>query len=150
MARQLLSLFVAGSCTAAAYGGPPVKDHAREAAEWAAELGFSLDYDEPPKPERITKPTYPRRAFEACVEGTVVVLIAIDTTGSVSASKVVESIDALDEAALACAKKWHFRPARHRGVPVGSVAVAPLNFRIYDDKAKRHSPCKGKAPAPLQ
>jgi outer membrane biosynthesis protein TonB len=41
-------------------------------------------------------------AAESCAEGTVVILIDIDATNSVSASKVVESRDGLDDAALAC------------------------------------------------
>jgi protein TonB len=88
----------------------------------------------------MTKPQYPRRAFEACVEGTVVVLIGIDAEGSVSASKVVQSRDGLDEAAVACVKKWRFKPARKAGVAVGTVALAPIGFRIYD-KHKGPGPC---------
>jgi TonB family protein len=149
IAMLMTCVIAAFGCTAV-YGGPPINDHAREAALMTAELGFTLDYDVPPKPERITRPMYPRRAFEGCVEGAVVLLIGIDTSGSVSASKVVESTDGLDEAALACVKNWHFTPARKGGVAVGTVAVAPVTFRIYDDKAKRHSPCKGKMTAPLQ
>lgn len=141
MATLLASLIAAVGCSAPAYGGPPVNDHARETAQMAAELGFPLDYDEPPKPERITKPIYPRRAFDACVEGTVL-LIGIDATGSVSASKVVESRDGLDEAALACVKNWRFKPARKGGIAVGNVAVAPVLFRIYNDK--------GQGPQPMQ
>src|SRR5215470_10009579 len=88
------------------------RDHSRESAKMAADLGYGLDYDEPPKAERITKPMYPRRAFEACVEGTVIVLIGINPDSSVRANKVDEYQDGLDEAAQACETNWDFRPAR--------------------------------------
>jgi TonB family protein len=148
--RVLVAILIAavgGSATA--QGGPPVTDHTREMLEMATELGFALDYDDAPKPKRITKPTYPKQALEACVEGTVVVLIGIDPTGSVSASKVVESVEGLDEAAVSCVTNWRFKPARKAGVPVGSVAAAPVIFRIYDD-AKQQGPCAGKTRSPLQ
>ena len=59
----LATLIAAVGGSVAAYGGP-LNDHAHET---------------------------PRMAVESCVEGTVVILIGIDATGSVSASKVVES-----------------------------------------------------------
>jgi len=144
VAASLAWLFVADRGIEAVYGEPPIRDHDRAAAEMAAELGFPLDYDEPPKAVRMTRPTYPTGAFEGCLEGTVVLLIGIDATGTVRASKVVESIDGLDEAALACVRNWRFKPAIKGGVAVGTVAMAPISFKIDDEKAKGKAPCHGR------
>jgi TonB family protein len=135
------------------YGGPQqnaVSDqmHLAETKEMAAALGLTLDYDKPPKAERITQPRYPRKAFDACIEGTVVVLIAIDVRGKVSATRVVESKGSLDEAALACVKEWRFKPAEKAGAPVGTVALAPVAFRRSSEDAA--SPCSGLAKAPKE
>jgi TonB family protein len=139
------------ACSAAAYGGPPTDSHASELARMAEELGFPNGYDEPPKPERITKPIYPKPAFAACIEGTVVVLIGIDASGTVSAARIAESVEGLDAAALACVKTWRFKSAKKAGVPIESVALAPVLFRIYDDKRGNSPPrCEGKTRAPLQ
>ena len=144
-----VALMAAIGPTTAVSSGPPVKDHSSEMLQMASELGFALDYDDAPKPKRIVKPEYPKQALQACLEGTVVVLIGIDATGAVSATKVVESIEGLDEAAIACVKTWRFKPARKRGKAVGSVASAPLVFRIYDD-SKQRGACEGKTTSPLE
>ena len=144
-----VALVAAVAPTTAVSIGPPVKDHSREMLQMASELGFALDYDDAPKPKRVVKPEYPKRALQACLEGTVVVLIGIDATGAVSATKVVESIDGLDEAAIACVKNWRFKPARKGGAAVGSVASAPVVFRIYAD-SKQAGACEGKTKSPLE
>jgi TonB family protein len=132
-------------CGAAAYAASPAENHSREVASLTEELGFPAEYDEAPQAQRITRPKYPKRAFEACIEGTVVVLIGIDADGAVAATRIAESIKGLDDAALACVNEWRFRPAKKAGVAVGSVALAPVAFKIYDHNDP-HSPqqCKGK------
>ena len=106
--------------------------HATEARAKAEALGCTLDPDEAPQPVKITRPDYPKAARKARIQGTVVVMIVIDANGRVSEAEVVESKPGLDDAALKCVKGWRFRPAQKAGVPVGTVAMAPVSFRITD------------------
>lgn len=89
------------------------------------------DYDQPPRIIRKTKPTYPREAFLAKMEGTVLVEFVIDVSGRVAQARIAQSIPALDGAALDAVRQWLFTPAQQRGRPVATLAVAPVEFRIY-------------------
>jgi periplasmic protein TonB len=89
-----------------------------------------LDYDTPPKPIALSKPKYPRAAFDSRLEGTVIVEITIDSRGRVAKAQIKQSAPGLDEAALKCVSKWRFRPALKAGKPVATVANAPVMFRI--------------------
>jgi protein TonB len=80
---------------------------------------------------RKTRPVYPRDAFKRGTEGTVLLEILIDAHGRVARARVLESIPALDEAALEAVRCWLFEPARHGGVPVATLAQAPITFSIY-------------------
>ncbi len=93
--------------------------------------GPVMDYDQPPRPIKITKPQYPQEAFIKKIEGTVVVEILIDATGRVVRARVLQSIPALDAAAKATVKEWQFSPAIKHGRPVATIATAPVTFRIF-------------------
>jgi protein TonB len=93
--------------------------------------GPVLDYDQPPRPIKITKPQYPQEAFVKKIEGTVEVEILIDASGNVARARVVQSIPALDQAALQTVYQWRFSPAIKNGHPVSTIARAPVMFRIY-------------------
>jgi len=90
-----------------------------------------MDYDRPPRPIRMTKPQYPQEAFVKKIEGVVIVEILIDKTGRVVRARVVQSIPALDAAAIATVKQWLFEPAIKGGRPVATIANAPVGFRIF-------------------
>ena len=90
-----------------------------------------LDYDQPPKPIKLTKPQYPQEAFVKKIEGTVVVEIVIDLTGRVVHARVVQSIPLLDAAAVQTVYQWVFQPAVKHGRPVSTRATAPVTFRIF-------------------
>ena len=74
------------------------------------------DYDEPPKIVKHTTPVYPPKSF------------------LVSRLRVVKSIPGLDEATLKCVAQWRFIPAKKAGLPVESIASAPVTFRITKKK----------------
>ena len=93
--------------------------------------GVVMDYDQGPRPIKITQPKYPPEAFVKKIEGTVEVEILIDITGRVSKARVVRSIPALDEAARQTVLQWIFSPAIKNGRPVATVASAPVTFRIF-------------------
>ncbi len=90
--------------------------------------GAVPDYDAPPEILRQTMPQYPQEAFLRKVQGTVVLLILIDTSGRVADTQVLQSIPLLDAAARAAVYGWRFRPALKRGIPVASLARAPVHF----------------------
>jgi len=84
----------------------------------------------PPVPVKQARPKYPKAAYEQRIEGTVLVEFAIDAKGGVTDLRVVESVPALDAAALECARKWRFKPATRDGVPVATKAALPVVFRL--------------------
>ena len=93
--------------------------------------GPVMDYDQPPKLLKQTRPQYPQEAFVKKIEGTVVVEIMIDASGRVIRARVIQSIPALDAAALQTVYQWVFAPAMKHGRPVATVAHAPVGFRIF-------------------
>jgi TonB family protein len=108
----------------------------REAATWAlAHVSGGRpreqQTDSPPKLLVQPKPQYPYYAYQKKIEGTVVVMILINSLGKVAYAEIRQSIPHLDEAALTCVRDWLFEPAQRGGKPVATVAVAPVTFRIY-------------------
>jgi len=93
--------------------------------------GPIMDYDSPPKPLKLTKPTYPQEAFVKKIEGTVTVEILIDSSGRVVRARVLQSVPMLDAAAIQTVYQWIFQPAVKHGRPVATIAQAPVSFRIY-------------------
>jgi TonB family protein len=93
----------------------------------------TTDYDRPPKPRKITKPDYSKPAFDARVEGTVLVEILIDASGYVDCARVLTSMPGtgFDAEALKTTYEWSFEPAVKDGRPVATIAHAPVTFRIY-------------------
>ena len=89
------------------------------------------EYDEPPRPIKITRPMYPDGAFNQKIQGTVLVEFTIDTQGRVTNAVVVKSVPLLDAAAIKTVYQWRFEPAIKNGKPVASTAHAPVGFRIY-------------------
>jgi protein TonB len=93
--------------------------------------GPVLDYDQPPRPIKLTKPQYPQEAFIKKIEGTVIVEILIDSTGKVIRARVIQSVPMLDAAAIRTVYEWVFSPAMKHGRPVPTIANAPVAFRIF-------------------
>jgi len=81
-------------------------------------------------PEAIEKPQpeYPEAARRAGVEGTVLVQALVGTDGRVKDTKVVKSVPGLDDAAVAAARKWVFKPALSHGEPVEVWVAVPVRF----------------------
>ena len=93
--------------------------------------GPVMDYDQPPRPIKMTRPQYPQEAFVKKIEGTVEVEILIDANGRVVSARVVRSIPMLDAAAVQTVYQWVFSPAMKAGHPVATRAMAPVTFRIF-------------------
>ncbi|MDC0708636.1 TonB family protein [Stigmatella sp. ncwal1] len=78
-------------------------------------------------------PQYPRRARNAGIEGLVMVRIIIGVDGRIEAShtRVIRSVPALDDAAVAAVSQWRFSPAvGHHGRPVRVIIDVPVQFSL--------------------
>jgi len=93
--------------------------------------GPVMDYDQPPRLLKQTRPVYPQEAFIKKVEGVVTLEIVIGVDGKVGRARVLRSIPQLDAAAIQTVRQWLFSPAVKAGRPVATIAQAPVSFRIF-------------------
>lgn len=84
----------------------------------------------PPKKVIDVRPIYPAAAREARIQGVVVMDIAVDPAGRVSAAKILRSVPELDQAAVDAVKQWEFTPTLKNGTPVGVVMTVTVNFTL--------------------
>lgn len=74
---------------------------------------------------------YPNRARELEVEGTLEVIIIIDTKGKVSSIDVVRSPhSSITIAARAIIATWRFKPAQNKGIPVRVRVRQVIDFSL--------------------
>ena len=73
---------------------------------------------------------YPPDAQAARIQGVVIIEATIDTDGRVHDAKVLRSIPALDDAALAAVRQWEFTPTLLEGVPVPVIMTVTVNFTM--------------------
>ena len=97
------------------------------AAEGAYRIGGSIA---PPGRTKDVKPTYPREAQRAGVQGIVIVELLIGPNGKVRDAHVLRSVPPLDKAALDAVRKWEFTPTMVNGVAVPVVMSATLTFTL--------------------
>lgn len=86
-----------------------------------------------PAPLVQVKPTYTSDAMRARIQGSVTLEVVVKADGTVGAVRVVKSLDrafGLDEAAMAAARKWTFKPGMFDGKPVDVLVHLVLDFRI--------------------
>jgi periplasmic protein TonB len=87
----------------------------------------------PPVVLEQTKPEYPAEARWRRIEGLVLVRLVIGTDGRVEAGsvRVVRSVAALDDAAVAAMARWRFSPAiGFGGHPVRVAIEVPFQFTL--------------------
>jgi len=89
-----------------------------------------MDYDSPPRPNKIIHPQYSTEAFLKKIEGTVMVEVLIDSQDRVARARVIQSVPPLDKVALVYVYQWTFHPAMKNGHPVPALVNAPLIFRL--------------------
>ncbi len=100
-----------------------------------------------PKPVRIVEPEYTKDARKKKIRAEVVIEVLVNARGRVEQARILERYllgkkktdpkklvptlgFGLEEAALAAAEGWMFRPARQNGKPVRSFFVFTLSFGI--------------------
>uniref|UniRef100_A0A7V0Z7S2 TonB family protein n=1 Tax=candidate division WOR-3 bacterium TaxID=2052148 RepID=A0A7V0Z7S2_UNCW3 len=93
----------------------------------------------PPKPSVITRPEpikkvlpkYPEAARAIGATGKVIVKVVVGTDGKVKSATIYSSFGnpACEEAALAAAKQWEFKPATKDGEPFEQSVRIPFDFK---------------------
>jgi periplasmic protein TonB len=121
----------AGDESPAPAPGPPAPAGYRAAAgDGPLEL---KDVARPPAVLEQVKPDYPRDARWQRIEGLVVVRVVVDREGRVDPARVrvVQSVPALDAAAVAAIVRWRFSPAiAHGGQAVAVIIEVPFRFNL--------------------
>jgi len=85
-----------------------------------------------PIPIYKPEPPYSEEARKAKYQGTVVVLIVVDTQGSVTDARVVKPLGlGLDEKALDTVRTWKFKPGMRNGIPVPVRVMIEVSFRLF-------------------
>jgi TonB family protein len=83
--------------------------------------------------EWMVKPKYPEGPLERNSEGLVALGAVVDTTGAVTRVDLVSSPGdrELEEAAIAAARQYRFRPYRIAGRVTEAYAIIRFDFKIY-------------------
>ena len=75
-------------------------------------------------------PIYPEEAKRTKVQGVVVLSVTVGANGQVKDARVIQSVPALDQAALEAVRQWTFRPGTRDGKPVDVVTDITINFAL--------------------
>ena len=105
---------------------PPPPPPSEQAREFYA-------FDEPPILVRYVSPKYPDLARQAGIEGTVLIRVLVGEDGKVINASIIQSdvTPAMEKAALEAAKKFLFKPAKQRTVPVKAHMAVPIRFKLH-------------------
>jgi TonB family protein len=95
------------------------------------EYGKVVPFTGEPTATRKVPPAYPELARQEGVQGTVVLAALVCEHGRVVATRVIDSIPMLDEAATNCVRQWDFSPADIRGLRVAAWTIVPVKFSIH-------------------
>jgi len=86
---------------------------------------------EPPRILESYPPEYPTDAKEWKLDGTVILTITIDESGTVSDAEVKSTTNPVfNDAALDAVKRYKFMPAKMDGQPVSVVIDLPISFML--------------------
>jgi TonB family protein len=86
----------------------------------------------PPKVLHRVEARYTREARANGIQGTVLIEVAVDETGTPQDVAVLSPIGfGLDGRAMDAVRQWRFRPAYKEGRPVRSVTTVEVKFRIF-------------------
>lgn len=124
-----------------------IEDEGKDNAEAVAQgPRIVAKADQGPKPIRFVEPEYTEAARKQNVKASVLVEVLIDETGRVIESKIVDRFlyekkgeppvpvskvgYGVEEAALAAAERWRFRPARHGGRLVQTYYTLTFRFGV--------------------
>jgi TonB family protein len=86
-----------------------------------------------PRVVKEVKPQYTQQAKDAHIQGSVLLAVVVDATGTVTDVQITESLDptfGLDDQAVAVAWQWQFSPATKDGKPVAVSIALQLTFTL--------------------
>jgi periplasmic protein TonB len=84
-----------------------------------------------PRVIQKAEPEYTPEALEAKLVGSVILSLVVDTEGNPTEIKLIKGLGkGLDEKAVECLQKWHFKPGMRNGAPVSVGATVEINFRL--------------------
>ena len=87
---------------------------------------------QPPKVISAPDPKYPKDARRAGKQGTVVLLLIVDTNGRPTTLSIIRPLGSgFDEKAIAAVSTWRFKPATFADQPVPVAINIEVNFRLY-------------------
>ena len=91
------------------------------------------EVDVPAVPISVSPIPYPRRAQDQGIEGTAEIILLIDRKGNVSSVTFRKIPHPMFKAPIIkTVKKWKFKPAMNKGVPVNMKAIKPVEFKLND------------------
>lgn len=108
----------------------------REGGLVGASGGTALELKQVARPPAVfyqVQPHYPRRARSEGIEGLVLVRVIIGTDGHVEpeSPRILQSVPALDAAAVSAVSQWRFTPALGKqGRPVRVILEVPVQFSL--------------------
>ncbi len=94
---------------------------------------FGLDeVDQPPRIVRKVEPDYPYRARRRSVHGEVTVKFLVTEKGDVDRLSVVKARPegVFEKSVVRAVQRWRFSPGVHRGRPVATWVVLPIQFKL--------------------
>ncbi|RKZ06247.1 hypothetical protein DRQ05_05075 [bacterium] len=105
---------------------PPPPPPSEKAQEFYA-------FDEPPVLIKYVPPKYPDLARTAGIEGIVLLRVVVGEDGKVVSVSVIQSdvTPAMERAAMEAARKFLFKPAKQRTVPVKAAVAVPIRFSLH-------------------
>jgi TonB family protein len=96
----------------------------------------SQPFDIPPMPvggmnALASRLSYPESALRDTLEGRVLVVVKVDTSGNVSSCEIARSVRAdLDSVVLEVVRDMKFTPAVYQEKPVATTVMIPIDFRL--------------------
>jgi protein TonB len=81
-------------------------------------------------PRKRTLPVYPPEALARRVQDVVIVEFTVEADGRVADARIVRSVPALDEAALAAVRRWEFTATDALGAAVRDTQTVAMDFAL--------------------
>lgn len=109
---------------------PALQDAARASAPSPTEA--TTEFDQAPEIMQWVTPVYPAIAKNAGIEGEILLKVLVREDGRVDKVEVVKSTKpdlGFEEAAIAAAQKFEFKPALKNGQPVATWVSLPFRFK---------------------
>ena len=136
MCRCLLILTVAlGLCQPSALLGQKQETQTAAPSEVSGPAG--LPTVTAPVPIYKPEPPYSKKARKAKYQGTVVLLIVVDSQGNVADVSIKKPLGmGLGEKAVSTVRTWKFHPALRNNIPVAVRVSVEITFRLTEEPKK--------------